>query len=183
MKAVDIATKNHVPTEQILSICAELGIPCQDGDSEINDKDLFLVEKKIEVTKNEHAKKLLEQKKKNLESAKADKGKKIKLKRKVHVSRGLIDEKAEEAPKEGGKPAGQSDQNKSEKREKPEGKKPRDNKDQRIGKDGGRPQQRGPVKRESHPARDTRDKRGKDKDAAAVPVDGKEASKEFGKDT
>ncbi len=95
MKAVDVATKNHVTTEHIIGICNELGIPCQDGETDINEKDLFLVEKKIEVMKTQQAKKMLELKKSKEKSAKAAKGKKIKLKRRVQVSKGLIKEKAE----------------------------------------------------------------------------------------
>ncbi len=179
MKASDIATKNHVPTEQILVICTELGIACQDGDSDISDKDLFLVEKKIEVTRNEQAKKILEQKKKSLEMAKAEKGKKIKLKRKVHVSRGLKDEKAEDHVKEEGievKPSDKQERKKVEKREQPDGKARREQRPQR---DTRKPRGKDAASG-SGPLRPSRERTGKDREA---PVDGKEASKEFGKDT
>ncbi len=187
MKAVDVATKNHVPTEHILSICAELGIPCQDGDSDISDKDLFLVEKKMEVTKIEQAKKMLERKKKSEESAKSEKGKKIKLKRKVHVSSGLKDDKTEETLKEGGEvPSKKQDQNKIDKKETPEGNKQKEQKDTRSGRDTRKPgdsrdtRPKAGAGRVQYPGRD---KRPGEKKAGEAPGDRKEASKEFGKDT
>ena len=99
MKTADIAAKNHVTTEHIIKICNELGITCTDENSEISDKDIFLVEKKIEVLKNEKTKKTLKLMEKKGDSA----GKKIKLKRKVHISEGLIKDKIEKPQPEGKK--------------------------------------------------------------------------------
>ena len=94
MKTADIATKNHVSTEHIILICNELGITCKDENSDISEKDLFLVEKKIEVMKAKRTKKALEiLEKRNEKTQKAKTGKKIKLKRRVQVSKGLIKEK------------------------------------------------------------------------------------------
>ncbi len=92
MKTADIAAKNHVSTEHIIKICNELGITCNDENSDISGKDIFLVEKKIEVLKTEKTKKTLKLiEKKGEKNADANSGKKIKLKRKVHVSEGLKD--------------------------------------------------------------------------------------------
>ncbi len=86
MKAVDIATKNHVSLEDVLKICKELDIKCTNEESEIKDDDVFLVEKKIETIKEHRA----QETRQLLEKQKSDrKGKKIKLKRKVHVSKEL----------------------------------------------------------------------------------------------
>jgi hypothetical protein len=74
MKAIDIATRNHVSTEDVQEICRELGIPFE-LEKDLKDQDTFLIEKKIEVIKIKKAQKAEE----------AKKGKKIKLKRKVHV--------------------------------------------------------------------------------------------------
>ncbi len=96
MKITDIAVKNHVSTDHIKEICNELGIACTDENSDISGKDVFLVEKKIEVLKTEKTKKTLKLiGKKSEKNADAAAGKKIKLKRKVHVSKGLIKDKAE----------------------------------------------------------------------------------------
>lgn len=87
MKAVDIATRNHVSVEDIINVCEDLGIPFENEDAELSDKDVFLVEKKIELIKDKKAKetlKLIE--KRNKKSV--QKGK-IKLKRKVHVSKSI----------------------------------------------------------------------------------------------
>lgn len=105
MKAIEIASRNHVPAEHIIVICNELGIPCMDENSDISEKDIFLVEKKIEVIKTEKAKKTLELiEKRSEEILKAKQGKKIKLKRKVQISKGLIKEKSEGSPKHHEKP-------------------------------------------------------------------------------
>ena len=48
MKAVDIATRNHVSVDDIINVCEELGIPFEDENAELTEKDVFLVEKKIE---------------------------------------------------------------------------------------------------------------------------------------
>lgn len=106
MKIADIANKNHVSSEHIMEICRDLGIPCENEDTDISDKHIFLVEKKIEVTKAQKAKKTLElMEKKSEQDAKSKSAKKIKLKRKVHVSKGLITEKPDEAKKEEGEEA------------------------------------------------------------------------------
>jgi len=72
MKASDIAVKNHVSFLDIQEVCKELSIPCEKESDEISEKDLFLIGKKIESIKIKNAEK-------------NKKGKKIKLKRKVHV--------------------------------------------------------------------------------------------------
>ncbi|MDY6933593.1 MAG: translation initiation factor IF-2 [Spirochaetota bacterium] len=98
MKAVDIATKNRVSLEHVMIICKELGISCENDDSDLSEKDVFLVEKKIEVLKEERASKTLELLAKKGVKA-GEKGKKIKLKRKVQRSKGLIKDKpAEPSP-------------------------------------------------------------------------------------
>ncbi len=74
MKAIDIATRNHVSTDDVQEICRELGIPFE-LEKDLKDQDIFLIEKKIEVIKIKKAQKAED----------AKKGKKIKLKRKVHV--------------------------------------------------------------------------------------------------
>jgi len=95
MKIIDIATENHVSAEDIVTICKDLGIQCDIPDADLSEKDVFLIKKKIEVIKDQRAKaarKLIEKR-----NEKADhKGAKIKLKRKVHASKELIKEKAEE---------------------------------------------------------------------------------------
>jgi len=81
MKAIDIATRNHITIEDMMEICKNLEIKCEGGDAELAEKDIFLIEKKIEVIKIKLAQK-----------AEADKkGKKIKLKRKVHLSKEIKD--------------------------------------------------------------------------------------------
>ncbi|HSV98001.1 MAG TPA: translation initiation factor IF-2 [Spirochaetota bacterium] len=94
MKAIDIATTNHVTEEDILTICKDLGISCAGMDAEFSERDVFLVQKKIEVIKEQRAKaarELLERKNERSERP----GAKIKLKRKVTVSKELIKEKQE----------------------------------------------------------------------------------------
>ncbi|HNU92728.1 MAG TPA: hypothetical protein PKO25_12725, partial [Spirochaetota bacterium] len=94
MKAIDIATANHVTEEDILTICKDLGIGCAGMDTELSEKDVFLIQKKIEVIKEQRAKaarELLERKSERTGRP----GSKIKLKRKVTVSRELIKEKQE----------------------------------------------------------------------------------------
>ena len=51
MKAIDIATKNHISMEDMMEVCRELGIACEGDAFELSDKDIFLVEKKIEAIK------------------------------------------------------------------------------------------------------------------------------------
>ncbi len=158
MKAVDIATKNHVSTEHIIVICNELGIPCQNEEADITEKDRFLVEKKIEVMKTEKAKKTLKLiGKKNEEKAKAAKGRKIKLKRKVQVSKGLIKEKEEEPAKKkvkAEKPAKKEVRKGEEVKDKSKDKKEKKGKvDTRQGKTKGEEPKKG--KRFSEPAKKT----------------------------
>jgi len=76
MKAIDIATRNHISVDDVLEVCKDLGISCNDGEFDVSDQDVFLIEKKIEVIKTKKAQ--------NID--KMRKGKKIKLKRKVHAS-------------------------------------------------------------------------------------------------
>ncbi len=76
MKAIDVATKNHITVDDVVEICREISIPCEGGDSELVSNDIFLVERRIEVVK----------KKKLEEAEKAKKNKKLKLKKRVHVS-------------------------------------------------------------------------------------------------
>ena len=95
MKAIDVATKNHVSTDDVIKICKDLGIPCTDEQSELANDDVFLIEKKIQIIKEQRAqeaKKLIQQ---------AELKKKIKLKRKVHVAKELKKE-AEEKEGEAG---------------------------------------------------------------------------------
>ena len=95
MKAIEIATKNHITMDDMLEVCKELEISCENDESDLSEKDVFLIEKKIEAIK-----------KRKIENAeKVKKGKKIKLKRKVHVAKDGKEknagepEKAEEAKK------------------------------------------------------------------------------------
>ncbi len=84
MKAIDIATANHVTEEDILTICKDLGIGCAGMDTELSEKDVFLIQKKIEVIKEQRAKaarELLERKSERTGRP----GSKIKLKRKVRT--------------------------------------------------------------------------------------------------
>jgi hypothetical protein len=59
MKAIEIANQNHVSFEDILIICRELGIACGDEDADIHDRDIFLIQKRIETIKNLKAKERL----------------------------------------------------------------------------------------------------------------------------
>jgi translation initiation factor IF-2 len=95
MKVNDIATVNHVSAEDIITICKDLGINCGDTESDLSEKDVFLVQKKIESIKEQRARATRELLEKKTEQNDR-KGAKIKLKRKVHVSKELIKEKAEE---------------------------------------------------------------------------------------
>ncbi len=99
MKAIEIATRNHVTVDDVNNICQELNIPCAGEDSEIEGNDIFLVEKRIEIIKELRAKEARKILEKNAEK-KDGKGKKIKLKRKVHVAKELMKDKAEEGPEE-----------------------------------------------------------------------------------
>ena len=99
MKAIEIAQNNHVSLDDIMIICKELDIACSDENSEIMNNDIFLVEKRIETIKARRAKEAQEILRKNAER-REQKGKKIKLKRKVHVTKELIKDKPEEQPAE-----------------------------------------------------------------------------------
>ncbi len=104
MKAIEIAQNNHVSFDDILIICRELNIPCTDEDTDIKGNDVFLVEKRIETIKAQRVREAQDLIKKNAE-IREQKGKKIRLKRKVHVSKELIKEKpAEEVKQEEEKP-------------------------------------------------------------------------------
>jgi hypothetical protein len=97
MKAIEIAQNNHVSFDDILIICRELNIPCTDENTEIKGNDVFLVEKRIETIKTQKIKEAQDLIKKNAEMRE---GKKIRLKRKVHVSKELIKDKSEEEAKQ-----------------------------------------------------------------------------------
>lgn len=104
MKAIEIAQNNHVSLDDILIICRELNIPCTDENTEIKGNDVFLVEKRIETIKAQRVREAQDLIKKNAEM-RDQKGKKIRLKRKVHVSKELIKDKpGEEARQEEAKP-------------------------------------------------------------------------------
>jgi translation initiation factor IF-2 len=101
MKAIDVATKNHVSTDDVIKICKDLGIPCADEQSELANDDVFLIEKKIQIIKEQRAqeaKKLIQQ---------AELKKKIKLKRKVHVAKELKKEAEEKEGEAGAEAADQ----------------------------------------------------------------------------
>jgi len=101
MKAIDVATKNHVSTDDVIKICKDLGIPCTDEQSELANDDVFLIEKKIQIIKEQRAqeaKKLIQQ---------AELKKKIKLKRKVHVAKELKKEAEEKEGEAGAEAADQ----------------------------------------------------------------------------
>ncbi len=76
MKAIDVATKNFITFEDVVEICKELNISCNDTSAELNEHETFLVERRIESVK----------KRKVEDAEKARKNKKIKLKKKVDVS-------------------------------------------------------------------------------------------------
>ena len=90
MKAIDVATKNHISFDDIVEICKELNIICQETDTELSEHEAFLVERRIESVK-----------KRKLEDAeKAKKNKKIKLKKKVDVSNDIRKKKGLELREE-----------------------------------------------------------------------------------
>ena len=95
MKANEVATKNHVTFDDIIEICRELNIPCDKDTADLSEREVFLVEKKIESVK-----------KRKLEDAqKAKKKQKIKLKKDVKLSSDLTRKIGKEVP------AKESDQN------------------------------------------------------------------------
>ena len=61
--------------EDMMEVCRELEIKCETEESDLPEKDIFLIEKKIEAIKKRKAQQIEDSKK----------GKKIKLKRKVWV--------------------------------------------------------------------------------------------------
>jgi translation initiation factor IF-2 len=75
MKAIEISRKNHISMEDMIKVCMELEINCEGDDADLQQKDIFLIEKKIEAIKKRKAHEIEESKK----------GKKIKLKRRVQV--------------------------------------------------------------------------------------------------
>lgn len=85
MKPLDIANKNHITVEDMNKICSDLGIPCSD-DVELSEKQVFLIEKRIEVLKARRIE----------EAENKKKQKKIKLKRKVHVGGESKEKQAEQ---------------------------------------------------------------------------------------
>ncbi len=104
MKAIDIATRNRISIEDIKEICKELEITISDESSEMDEKDVFLIEKKIEVIKARKAKQV---------ENKA-KGKKIKLKRRVHVSKEIKEKNQPETEKSGSNKQTSGDNKKKE---------------------------------------------------------------------
>ena len=94
MKAIEIARKNHISFDDMIQVCRELEIRCESEDTDLADKDIFLVEKKIEAIKKRRAQ--------QIEASK--KGKKIKLKRKVHVPKESSEAPAEPQPQAPPKP-------------------------------------------------------------------------------
>jgi translation initiation factor IF-2 len=95
MKAIDIASRNHISMEDMMEVCRELEISCETEESDLQEKNIFLIEKKIEAIKKRKAQQIEESKK----------GKKIKLKRKVQVHKEgkegaeVAEETKNEAPK------------------------------------------------------------------------------------
>ncbi len=75
MKAIEIAGRNHVSIDDMMEVCRELEIACESEESDLQEKDIFLIEKKIEAIK----------KRKALQIEESKKGRKIKLKRKVQM--------------------------------------------------------------------------------------------------
>ncbi|MBN2158177.1 MAG: translation initiation factor IF-2 [Spirochaetes bacterium] len=75
MKAIEISRRNHISMEDMMEVCRELEIKCETEESDLPEKDIFLIEKKIEAIKKRKAQQIEDSKK----------GKKIKLKRKVSV--------------------------------------------------------------------------------------------------
>ena len=88
MKANEVATKNHVTFDDILEICRELNIPCENETADLSEREVFLVDKKIESVK----------KRKLEEAQKAKKKQKIKLKKDVKLSSDLTRKIGKEVP-------------------------------------------------------------------------------------
>src|SRR3990172_4236629 len=98
MKAIEIASRNHISMDDMMEVCRELEITCETEESDLQEKNIFLIEKKIEAIKKRKAQQIEESKK----------GKKIKLKRKVQV------------PKEGKEGAEVTEENKKEAPKRPQ---------------------------------------------------------------
>ena len=169
MKAIDIATKNHITIEDIMEVCRELEIACEEEASELSEKDIFLIEKKIEAIKKRKIQKL----------EKSREGKKIKLKRKVTLSKEIKEKTIPETPVKGeGKERPQKTEERKERPARfegaPKGKRPEHAGDDR--KRGPRPAgQEGQKKREGGPGRPfVRDNnRFAKKETSPAPADGK----------
>ncbi|HPG50704.1 MAG TPA: hypothetical protein PLL11_09065, partial [Spirochaetota bacterium] len=89
MKAIEISRRNHISMEDMMEVCRELEIKCEGEESDLPEKDIFLIEKKIEAIKKRKAQQIEDSKK----------GKKIKLKRKVQMpkeAKEAADETAEQ---------------------------------------------------------------------------------------
>jgi translation initiation factor IF-2 len=91
MKAIDIAKKKQITMDELSGVCRDLGINCSGEDSEIGGNDVFLVEKRIQTKNEEKAREAMRRKSEDA------KGKKITLKRKVHVKKHEGGDKAEES--------------------------------------------------------------------------------------
>jgi len=90
MKAIDVATKNFITIDDVVEICKELNIACNNAAAELSEHEAFLVERRIESVK-----------KRRVEDAeKARKNKKIKLKKKVDVSNDIRKKKGLELREE-----------------------------------------------------------------------------------
>ncbi len=180
MKAIDIATTNHVSPEDVITICTDLGISCDSPDADLSEKDVFLIEKKIEVIKEHRAKAAKELiDKKNERSERS--GAKIKLKRKVHISKELIKEKhdeearkkqvGEEKPREERKTAASKPARKDEKGEQRAPRK-EDTREKPRFKDKRRPLDK-PMERKAPSTVEA--KKGRDVTASGVPAANKDA--------
>ena len=98
MKAIDLAKKNQTAMEDLIGICKDLGIGCDSDSSDISGNDVFLVEKRIQTRNEERARHNADILRKKTDD---HKGKKIKLKRKVHLKgEGHEHEKEHEAETE-----------------------------------------------------------------------------------
>ena len=51
MKAIEIASRNHISMEDMMEVCRELEIACETEESDLQEKNIFLIEKKIEAIK------------------------------------------------------------------------------------------------------------------------------------
>jgi len=152
MKSNDIATKNHISIDDLKEVCKELGIKCENENVEFTGQEAFLIEKKIEVIKNKKAQM----------AEKVKKGKKIKLKRKVHIAKDkdklsaeqVQTPKPEKADEKTPEPVHDKIMEKPETAAvKPEVReKPAEEKKEQPGKRESRPPQRGPVSDGRKPA-------------------------------